>query len=107
MQSRSIRSSVIMAANRPMKAAVLGCGTMGRLHAECIAKMNHVELAGFFARPSKMAVEDAGIVHVAYRGGQTAVLDTSWSRGGAFPAGDDLTIEIIGNNGMISIDVFA
>lgn len=54
-----------------------------------------------------LAVEDAGLVHVTFRGGQKAVLDTSWSRGKSFPMQGDVTMEIIGTNGMISVDVFA
>jgi len=54
-----------------------------------------------------LAVEDAGLVHVTFRGGQKTVLDTSWSRSKSFPVSGDVTMEIIGTNGMISVDVYA
>jgi UDP-N-acetylglucosamine 3-dehydrogenase len=40
-----------------MKIAIAGCGTMGKLYAEAIARMENVELGGFFARPSESAFE--------------------------------------------------
>jgi myo-inositol 2-dehydrogenase/D-chiro-inositol 1-dehydrogenase len=54
-----------------------------------------------------LSVEDAGIVHVTFEGGTTAVLDTSWSRGPGFPAWGDVTMEIIGTEGVISLDALA
>ncbi|MFC5403109.1 Gfo/Idh/MocA family protein [Cohnella soli] len=55
----------------------------------------------------ELTVEDAGLVHVTFRGGQKTVLDTSWSRGKSFPMQGDVAMEIIGTNGMLSIDVYA
>jgi myo-inositol 2-dehydrogenase/D-chiro-inositol 1-dehydrogenase len=51
-------------------------------------------------------IEDAGMVHIKYDNGVIAALDTSWSRTKAFPYKRDLTMEIMGTKGMISIDYF-
>ncbi|GGI44873.1 dehydrogenase [Paenibacillus marchantiophytorum] len=52
-------------------------------------------------------VEDTGMVHVKYANGVIAALDASWSRTRAFPYKRDLTMELIGTEGVISIDYFA
>lgn len=52
-------------------------------------------------------VDDAGLVHVKYENGVVAVLDTSWSRPKSFPTWGDVTMEIIGTRGVISVDSFA
>jgi myo-inositol 2-dehydrogenase/D-chiro-inositol 1-dehydrogenase len=49
-------------------------------------------------------IDDSGMVHFKYDNGVVAVLDTSWSRIGAFPYRRDLSLEIIGTNGVIRID---
>ncbi|GAB2694634.1 Gfo/Idh/MocA family protein [Paenibacillus thermoaerophilus] len=54
-----------------------------------------------------LAVDDAGMIHVQYENGTVGVLDTSWSRNGAFPTWGDVTLEIIGTRGVISVDSFA
>ncbi|MEK8129308.1 Gfo/Idh/MocA family oxidoreductase [Paenibacillus filicis] len=55
----------------------------------------------------QLEVEDTGMIHVKYDNGAFGVLDTSWSRPKAFPAWGDVTMEIIGTEGAISIDSFA
>ncbi|NOU93987.1 gfo/Idh/MocA family oxidoreductase [Paenibacillus sp. LMG 31456] len=52
-------------------------------------------------------IDDAGMVHVKYENGTIVALDASWSRTHAFPYKRDLTMEIIGTEGVISIDYFA
>lgn len=52
-------------------------------------------------------IDDAGIVHVKFENGVFAALDASWSRTHAFPYKRDLTMEIIGTDGTLSIDYFA
>ncbi|NOU96918.1 gfo/Idh/MocA family oxidoreductase [Paenibacillus sp. LMG 31456] len=52
-------------------------------------------------------VDDSGMVHVKFADGVFAVIDTSWSRTEAFPFWGDVTMEIIGTEGVISIDSFA
>ncbi|UQZ82471.1 Putative 4,5-dihydroxyphthalate dehydrogenase [Paenibacillus konkukensis] len=52
-------------------------------------------------------IDDAGMVHVKFANGVIAALDASWSRTRAFPYKRDLTMEIVGTDGVISIDYFA
>ena len=52
-------------------------------------------------------VEDAGMIHVKFHNGAFGVIDTSWSRKPPFPTWGDVTMEIIGTKGVISIDGFA
>lgn len=54
-----------------------------------------------------LAVEDAGMIHVKYANGVFGVLDTSWSRNASFPTWGDVTMEIVGTKGVISVDGFA
>ncbi|MCS7460331.1 Gfo/Idh/MocA family oxidoreductase [Paenibacillus doosanensis] len=53
-----------------------------------------------------LPVEDSGMVHVTFESGVIAVLDTSWSRSKSFPFWGDVTMEIIGTEGVISVDAF-
>lgn len=54
------------------------------------------------------AAQYASLIHTTFRGGQKAVLDIScWSSKASFPAPGSVTMEMIGTDGMISIDVFA
>ncbi|WP_308637401.1 Gfo/Idh/MocA family protein [Paenibacillus silvisoli] len=55
----------------------------------------------------ELEVEDAGMVHVRFGSGVVASLDPSWSRSRSFPTWGDVTMEIIGTKGIISIDSFA
>ncbi|NBD25433.1 Gfo/Idh/MocA family protein [Paenibacillus glycinis] len=52
-------------------------------------------------------IDDAGLVHVKFDTGAFAVIDTSWSRPRSFPTWGDVTMEIIGTDGVISVDGFA
>ncbi|GGH27487.1 Gfo/Idh/MocA family protein [Paenibacillus segetis] len=52
-------------------------------------------------------IDDAGMVHVKFANGVFAVLDPSWSRSCSFPTWGDVTLEIIGTKGTLSIDAFA
>lgn len=51
-------------------------------------------------------IDDAGIVHLTYENDVVAVLDPSWSRCKSYPFPVDLTLDIIGTEGVISIDCF-
>ncbi|GIP34792.1 Gfo/Idh/MocA family protein [Paenibacillus sp. J2TS4] len=55
----------------------------------------------------EIGVDDAGLVHVKFENGIVAVIDTSWSRPKSFPTWGDVTMEIIGTKGVISVDSFA
>jgi len=52
-------------------------------------------------------VEDAGMVHVKFDNGVVGVIDTSWSRVKALPLSFDVTLNIIGTKGTLSIDALA
>ncbi|MBO7742995.1 Gfo/Idh/MocA family oxidoreductase [Paenibacillus sp. MWE-103] len=52
-------------------------------------------------------IDDAGLVHVKFASGVFAVIDTSWSRPRAFPTWGDVTMEIVGTKGVITVDAFA
>ncbi|MDF2650452.1 MAG: oxidoreductase domain protein [Paenibacillus sp.] len=52
-------------------------------------------------------VDDAGMIHVKFDNGVFGVIDTSWSRPKTFPTWGDVTMEIIGTKGVISVDSFA
>ncbi|TDF97213.1 Gfo/Idh/MocA family protein [Paenibacillus piri] len=50
-------------------------------------------------------IDDMGMIHFEYENGVIGVLDTSWSRIKSFPMKRDLTLEIIGTEGTILVDV--
>ncbi|TBL78583.1 Gfo/Idh/MocA family protein [Paenibacillus thalictri] len=53
-------------------------------------------------------IDDAGMVHAKFANGVVTVLDPSWSRSQkSFPMWGDVTMEIIGTKGVISVDGFA
>ncbi|WNQ10757.1 Gfo/Idh/MocA family oxidoreductase [Paenibacillus aurantius] len=54
-----------------------------------------------------LAVDDTGMISVKFENGVFGVLDTSWSRPKAFPTWGDVTMEVIGTKGVLSIDGFA
>ncbi|MNH99656.1 1,5-anhydro-D-fructose reductase [compost metagenome] len=62
--------------------------------------------ATMFDPEGKRTIDDAGMVHVNFDNGVYAVLDPSWSRNPSFPTWGDVTMDIIGTKGVISIDAF-
>jgi myo-inositol 2-dehydrogenase/D-chiro-inositol 1-dehydrogenase len=52
-------------------------------------------------------IDDAGMVHAKFENGVQAVLDPSWSRGKSFPVWGDVSMEIIGTEGVLNIDALA
>lgn len=52
-------------------------------------------------------VDDCGILTMEFENGVFATLDCSWSRNKTFPSWGDVTLEIIGTEGTLSLDVFA
>ncbi|MBW4080771.1 Gfo/Idh/MocA family protein [Paenibacillus sp. S150] len=54
----------------------------------------------------KRTIDDSGMVHVTFANGVFGVLDPSWSRNPGFPTWGDVTLQIIGTEGVISIDAF-
>ncbi|WP_019534970.1 Gfo/Idh/MocA family protein [Paenibacillus ginsengihumi] len=51
--------------------------------------------------------DDAGMVHVTFENGVFGVLDPSWSRPKSFPTWGDVTMSVIGTDGVIHIDGLA
>ncbi len=54
-----------------------------------------------------MDIDDTGILTIQFDNGVFATLDTSWSRTKSYPTWGDVTMEIVGTDGIISIDSFA
>jgi UDP-N-acetylglucosamine 3-dehydrogenase len=52
-------------------------------------------------------IDDCGMLLMEFRNGVFATLDPSWSRPTAYPTWGDVTMEIVGTEGVISLDVFA
>ena len=52
-------------------------------------------------------IDDTGLLTMQFDNGAFATLDTSWSRTKSFPTWGDVTMEIIGMDGVISVDAFA
>jgi len=55
----------------------------------------------------QIEVDDCGILTLLFDNGVFATLDASWSRPKSFPTWGDVTMEIVGINGVISLDAFA
>ncbi|MCW3058991.1 MAG: gfo/Idh/MocA family oxidoreductase [Capsulimonas sp.] len=53
------------------------------------------------------ACEDTGFLTINYDGGVFATLDTSWSRPKNYPTWGDVTIQVVGTEGVIDADLFA
>lgn len=51
--------------------------------------------------------EDTGFLSIGYEGGVFATLDTSWSRPKTFPTWGDVTLQVVGTNGVLDLDMFA
>ncbi|MFO7290264.1 MAG: Gfo/Idh/MocA family oxidoreductase [Bacillota bacterium] len=57
--------------------------------------------------PSAGGIDEAGILTMEFDNGVFATLDCSWSRNRAFPTWGDVTLEIVGTEGALSVDAFA
>jgi len=53
-----------------------------------------------------LGIDDAGILSFKLSNGAFGTLDTSWSRPPAFPTWGDVTIEVLGEKGVLSLDAF-
>jgi len=52
-------------------------------------------------------VEDAALLTITFASGVVATLDPSWSRPPSFPTWGDVTMEIVGDHGVLQLDAFA
>ena len=62
--------------------------------------------AEFDTRFYDIDVEDCGMVMLELESGIIATIDPSWSRPKSFPTWGDVTMEIIGTKGSLSVDAF-
>jgi predicted dehydrogenase len=51
--------------------------------------------------------DDAGLVTLTFENGLFATIDCSWSRPKSFPTWGDVTLEIVSEGGVLSMDMFA
>ncbi|KAB8127494.1 Gfo/Idh/MocA family oxidoreductase [Gracilibacillus oryzae] len=51
-------------------------------------------------------IDDAGVLTMSFTNGVFATLDCSWSKNRNYPSGADVTLEIIGTEGILSVDAF-
>ncbi|MEK4443417.1 MULTISPECIES: Gfo/Idh/MocA family protein [Niallia] len=56
---------------------------------------------------SDYEIDDCGIVTMEFENNVFASIDCSWSRNKTFPTWGDVTLEIIGTKGTLSVDAFA
>ncbi|UOQ45443.1 Gfo/Idh/MocA family oxidoreductase [Halobacillus salinarum] len=52
------------------------------------------------------AIDDSGILSMSFTNGVSATLDCSWSRNDAYPTWGDVTLEIVGTKGTLSVHAF-
>lgn len=60
-------------------------------------------LSGTVFHP-ELEVDDVSMVHFGYAGGLTVTLDSSWSRGEKYPSDRNLSLELMGTEGTLSVD---
>jgi predicted dehydrogenase len=53
-----------------------------------------------------LPVDDVGVLMLRLAGGLTASLDASWSRPKSWPTGAGLTMEVVGEGGVVAMDAF-
>lgn len=51
--------------------------------------------------------DDTGFLTIKYDGGVFATLDTSWSRPKTYPTWGDVTMQVVGTDGIVDMDMFA
>lgn len=56
---------------------------------------------------SEGEIDDSGVLTMTFDNGVFATLDCSWSRNPSYPTWGDVTLELIGTKGTLSIDAFA
>lgn len=56
---------------------------------------------------SEYDIDDAGLLTMEFDNNVFATLDCSWSRNETFPTWGDVTLEIVGTNGTLSVDAFS
>ena len=72
---------------------------LGREAVEVYAEIGN----GFYHQ----AWDDTGFLSIGYEGGVFATLDTSWSRPKTSPTWGDVTLQVVGAEGVLDLDMFA
>ncbi|HEY6739449.1 MAG TPA: Gfo/Idh/MocA family oxidoreductase, partial [Actinopolymorphaceae bacterium] len=54
----------------------------------------------------RMEVETAGTLVVTFDNGTVATIDCSWSKPQSYPTWGTVTLEFVGENGVVSVDAF-
>lgn len=55
---------------------------------------------------SEKDIDDCGILSMEFQNGVFATLDCSWSRNNAYPTWGDVTLEVIGTEGTLTVNAF-
>ncbi|MBP1917504.1 Gfo/Idh/MocA family protein [Lederbergia galactosidilytica] len=55
---------------------------------------------------SDVPIDDAGIVTLEFTNGVFATIDCSWSKSAFYPKGGDITLEIVGTDGILQVDAY-
>jgi predicted dehydrogenase len=58
------------------------------------------------SRARNAGIDDSGILTLGFQNGIFATLDPSWSRSDGFPTWGDVTLEVVGNEGVVDFDAF-
>lgn len=53
-----------------------------------------------------LGIDDAGMLSFKLSNGAYGTLDTSWSRTGSYPTWGDVTIDVLGERGLLQLDTF-
>ena len=53
-----------------------------------------------------LGIDDAGLLSFQLKNGVFGTLDTSWSRPESYPTWGDVKLDVLGENGLISVDAF-
>ncbi len=64
----------------------------------------YAEIGTFFGDGE---IDDGAILTLELENGTFSTIDPSWSRGAGYPTWGDLTLQIVGTRGVISVDAFA
>ena len=63
----------------------------------------YAEISNGFAHGT---YDDTGFLTIGYEGGIFATLDTSWSRPKTYPTWGDVTMQVVGTQGVLDMDMF-
>lgn len=66
----------------------------------------YAELNDIFYRREGVKVETGGLVMLTFENGAFATIDCSWSKPPKYPTWGGLTMEIVGENGLVTLDPF-